>query len=184
MFLEFESQMASKKYNHAGVYINGPAKGYRALWDYKCRKNDELSFARGEILVATLASEASWLVATNRQGQCGLIPENYVRPVKIKSPKEEKQQIHSTSAVSAASSTAVSTASSAAGSAAGSTAGSAAGSAAVTAANDSNKPPSKEDADELLSKTPSILQIEDWEQRVASIMVRILHRVSPFLVLL
>ena len=91
--------MASKKSNHAGF---GAAKRYRALWDYKRRKNDELSFARGEILVATLASEAYWLVATNRQGQCGLIPENYVRPVKIKPPKEEKQQIHSNSAISTA----------------------------------------------------------------------------------
>ena len=170
VFLEFESGMASKKSNHAGF---GPAQRYKALWDYKRRKNDELSFAKGEILVATLASEAYWLVATNRQGQCGLIPENYVRPVKIKPKKEEKQQIHSNSAVGTA----------------GGTAGSAAVSAAVTAAKDSNKPPSnkppsKEDSNELLSKTPSILQIEDWEQRVASIMVRVLHRVSPFLVLL
>ena len=99
MFLEFESRMASKKSNNAGF---GPAQRYKALWDYKRRKNDELSFARREILVATLASEANWLVATNRQGQRGLIPENYVRPVKIKPKKEEKQQIHSNSAVSTA----------------------------------------------------------------------------------
>ena len=74
----------------------GPKHLYRILWDYSARNGDELSVARGELVAATLAPEAYWLIATNQQGKRGLIPENYVALVRT-APKQSKQRVEATS---------------------------------------------------------------------------------------
>ena len=165
----------------------GPRHLYRILWDYSARNGDELSVVKGELVAATLAPEAFWLIATNRQGKRGLIPENYVALVKT-APKERKQQVgaHSSNGGSTSvahdsenapkqqlSSGAASSAAHGAEDASKQKLASDRTGIASSASKDSEKlselPPKMDKS--MLLKTPSILQIEDWEDKISKIRV-------------
>eukprot|EP00730_Choanoeca_flexa_P017932 TRINITY_DN8690_c0_g1_i1.p1 TRINITY_DN8690_c0_g1~~TRINITY_DN8690_c0_g1_i1.p1 ORF type:complete len:681 (+),score=184.58 TRINITY_DN8690_c0_g1_i1:120-2162(+) len=54
-----------------------------ASYDFKARTSNELSFARGERLIITNKSDGSWWMAqSQRSGQTGYIPSNYVTTLK------------------------------------------------------------------------------------------------------
>lgn len=58
---------------------------YRAMYDYAAQDNDEVSFYEGDILINCMNIDTGWMTGTvQRSGQTGMLPANYVEPVRLK----------------------------------------------------------------------------------------------------
>jgi hypothetical protein len=53
-------------------------KVYKALYDFKAQRPDELSFSEGEIIYITdMITDINWYKAKSSEGKTGLVPSNY-----------------------------------------------------------------------------------------------------------
>ncbi|KAA0194353.1 LIM and SH3 domain protein F42H10.3, partial [Fasciolopsis buskii] len=60
-----------------------PSQTYRAIFDYEAREDDEVTFIEGDIILNGDPITEGWMFGTvQRTGQFGMLPSNYVEPMK------------------------------------------------------------------------------------------------------